>query len=464
MGHGRAPGVVVVGAGIIGLAAAWRALDAGATVTVLDPAPGAGATHAAAGMLGPTMEADFGERDLARFGARSVRLWPEFAAVLERAAGLPPGALGLDASGTLAVAFDADDAALLRRRLALHRDLGLGSREIPVAEARDREPSLGPRIAAAAWIPGDHQVDPRAVHRALLRVVTAHPDATLVTRAVASLRRTAVPGVIPDPGAASTPRGGASGPGVLLSEGSAPDREALPRERIPFLAMDGTASRPEALSRERVAGVVDEDGDGVEHPVGPARASEAPPRERVAGVVDEDGVEHPADVVVLAAGYASAGLYGGAATRAVPGTTLRLEADAAAGPSVVVRGTVQGRSVYVVPRAARGDGRREIVVGASSDERDATTRTRAGDVFALLRDARALLPGLDEADLIETTTRSRPATPDNLPLIGMAEPGLFLATGHHRNGILLTPHTAAVVGRHLARLFENPAPHEGAFA
>ncbi|MBL0888288.1 glycine oxidase ThiO [Myceligenerans sp. I2] len=359
--------MVVVGAGIIGLTAAWRALLAGASVTVLDPAPGDGATHAAAGMLGPVMEAEFGEERLARTGARSVRLWPGFAAELEQAARLAPGTLGLDTRGTLAVAYDADDAAALRRRLTLHRTLGLESEEISPAQARDREPALGPRVAGAAWIPGDHQVDPRAVHRALLDVVRAHPRAHLAERTATALTWN-----------------------------------------------DGT-----------VSGVLDDTGTRW-------------------GTAGGDG-RSPSRTVVLAAGHASATLYPGAPTRAVPGTTLRLDADATAGPSTVVRGTVQGRPVYVVPRRARPDGRREIVVGATSDERAATTRTRAGDVFALLRDARALLPALDEADLVETTTRSRPGTPDNTPLLGRAAPGLVLATGHYRGGILLAPHTAATL-------------------
>lgn len=358
--------VVVIGAGIIGLTAAWRALRAGARVTVLDPAPGDGATHAAAGMLGPAMEADFGEERLARLGTESVRLWPEFAAGLERAAGLAPGTLGLDTTGTLAVAYDADDAALLRRRLTLHRELGLESREIALAEARERERALGPRLAAAAWIPGDHQVDPRAVHRALLDVVRGHPRAQLVEHAASSL---------------------------IWEDGA-------------------------------VTGVLD------------AAGTEWATR---AMTDASDEADVPGGGVVLAAGHASAALYPGAPTRAVPGTTLRLDAEMSLGPSTVVRGTVQGRPVYVVPRRPRPDGRREIVVGATSDERTATTRTRAGDVFALLRDARALLPALDEADLTETTTRSRPGSPDNAPLLGEAAPGLHLATGHYRSGILLAP-------------------------
>ncbi|MBO0608298.1 FAD-dependent oxidoreductase [Myceligenerans salitolerans] len=421
MEDSRVP-VVVVGAGIIGLTAAWRALVAGAAVTVLDPAPGDGATHAAAGMLGPAMEAEFGEERLARIGAESVRLWPEFAAGLERAAGLAAGTLGLDTAGTLAVAYDADDAAQLRRRLTLHRELGLESWELTPAEARAREPSLGPRLSAAAWIPGDHQVDPRAVQRALLDVVGRHPRASLVERAATSL----------------TWDGGAV---VGVCDDAGTEWPAGPAE--------GVTGEPVAAGRAAGAGGDGWDGTGRRGADGRRRGG----------------------IVVLAAGHASAGLYPGAPTRAVPGTTLRLDADAALGPSVVVRGTVQGRPVYVVPRRPRPDGRREIVVGATSDERAATTRTRAGDVFALLRDARALLPALDEADLAEATTRSRPGSPDNAPLLGEAAPGLVLATGHHRGGILLAPLTAAVVDHrpgvlphagpgaaHAARIAEAAAP------
>lgn len=347
--------VLVVGGGIIGLTAAWRALEAGASVVVLDPSPGDGATHAAAGMLAPVMEAGFGEEAQARLGTASLALWPQFADALERAAGLPPGAVGLDTAGTLALAYDGDDLVELRRTLALHRELGLGSVEITPAEARRREPGVGPRVAGAAWVPGDHQVDPRAVHAAL---------------AVAAARATLVP-----------------------------------RAAISLTWADGA----------------------------------------VVGALDDAGTAYPAGTVVLAAGHASAALFAGAPTRPVPGTTLRLDAAADQSPAVVVRGTVQGRPVYAVPRRVRPDGRRELVVGATSDEREDDHLTRAGDVFALLRDVRALLPELDDAVLLEAVTRSRPGSPDNAPLLGWAADGLYLATGHYRNGILLTPLTAAAV-------------------
>ena len=64
-----------------------------------------------------------------------------------------------------------------------------------------------------------------------------------------------------------------------------------------------------------------------------------------------------------------------------------------------------------------------------------------GGVFGLLREATELIPGLDELELEEAVAGLRPGTPDNLPLLGEID-GVVVATGHHRNGILLAPVTA----------------------
>ncbi len=164
---------------------------------------------------------------------------------------------------------------------------------------------------------------------------------------------------------------------------------------------------------------------------------------------------HRAGAVVVAAGWQSGALLAGVPgvvvpTRPVKGQTLRLDAGPDLALEHVVRGLVQGRPVYVVPRDAEPEGpragHREVVVGATTEENPDDRRATAGGVFALLRDARALLPGIDEAALVEVTPRGRPATPDNLPLVGPTDvPGLHLATGHGRNGILLAPLTADAV-------------------
>lgn len=160
--------------------------------------------------------------------------------------------------------------------------------------------------------------------------------------------------------------------------------------------------------------------------------------ERVTGVEFADGSVLYADTVVLAAGAWSAAV-GGAPVRPIKGQTLRLRLPE---PTLerVVRGRVRGNPIYLVPR---GDGR--IVVGASSEEAGFDLAPRAGAVYELLRDAQALVPELGEAVLDEVCTGLRPGSPDNAPSIGVAEPGLVHATGHYRNGVLLTPLTADAV-------------------
>jgi glycine oxidase len=126
----------------------------------------------------------------------------------------------------------------------------------------------------------------------------------------------------------------------------------------------------------------------------------------------------------------------------VYGEVLRLrERTPGHTPSHVVRAVVRGAHVYVVPRRSG-----EIVVGATSVERGFETRVTAGGVYELLRDSRAVVPGLDEAELVDVSAGLRPGTPDNAPLIGWSGVDrLFVATGHYRNGVLLAPITAEAV-------------------
>ncbi len=163
----------------------------------------------------------------------------------------------------------------------------------------------------------------------------------------------------------------------------------------------------------------------------------------VTGLALEQG-QLAADVVVVAAGSWSGGLHPSLAglVRPVLGEILRLRArPGAVTLGRTVRATVQGQPVYLVPRA---DG--ELVIGATQREAGYDTTVTAGGVYALLRDARAVLPGLDEYALAETLAGLRPGSRDNAPLIGPVGPaGLIAATGHHRNGILLAGVTADAV-------------------
>jgi glycine oxidase len=157
-----------------------------------------------------------------------------------------------------------------------------------------------------------------------------------------------------------------------------------------------------------------------------------------------DGTAISCGTVVVAAGWGSAGIAGlpgrlADVVRPVKGQLLRLRLPAAMPPvlSHTVRAVVRGTDVYLVPRA---DG--ELVVGATQEERGPDRTVTAGAVHDLLRDALSVLPVLSELVLAETCAGLRPGTLDNGPLAGPAGAGLLLATGHYRNGILLSAVTA----------------------
>ncbi|MGH3695799.1 MAG: glycine oxidase ThiO [Pseudonocardiaceae bacterium] len=151
-----------------------------------------------------------------------------------------------------------------------------------------------------------------------------------------------------------------------------------------------------------------------------------------------------ADVVVLAAGVHSAALHPALAgvIRPVKGEILRLRCrlGTLAPPSRTVRGIVGARACYLVPR----DGGR-LVVGATQREAGFDTVATAGGVRELLTDAERVLPAIAEYTLEEAAAGLRPGSPDNLPLIGELEPGVLVATGHYRQGILLAPLTAEAI-------------------
>ncbi len=163
--------VVVIGAGVIGLACAWRAAQRGLSVLVLErDQPGAGASGVAAGMLAPVTEAEFGEEALLALNLAGAELWPAFAAELSERSGM---ATGYAASGALVAAVDRDDAEELRRLHAFQQSLGLDVRWLRGRECRRLEPRLSPRVTGGILSAQDHQVEPRAVVRALREVFTA---------------------------------------------------------------------------------------------------------------------------------------------------------------------------------------------------------------------------------------------------------------------------------------------------
>jgi glycine oxidase len=156
---------IIVGGGAIGLAIAWRAAVSGTRVTVVDPDPGKGASWAAAGMLAPVAEAHYGEDALLELSIAAAGRWPAFADELSDTAGRDAGYLPC---GTVVVARDNDDQAVLADALSFRRRLGLAVEKLTARELRRLEPALSPRVRGGLYVAGDHQVDNRALVLALL--------------------------------------------------------------------------------------------------------------------------------------------------------------------------------------------------------------------------------------------------------------------------------------------------------
>jgi glycine oxidase len=179
---------------------------------------------------------------------------------------------------------------------------------------------------------------------------------------------------------------------------------------------------------------------GVTFQTGAYVASVARDGERATGVVLEDGSTRSAGAVVLAAG---------SWTSLVEGTALPRQAVVPArgqivqlvSPSPVLDRIVLGPDCYIVPR---DDGR--SLVGSTLEFVGYRKEVTAQAMRDLLTAALRLVPKLGEATVHGAWSNFRPYTRDELPLLGPSPvEGLHLATGHHRNGILLAPITAECV-------------------
>lgn len=359
----RSPDVAVIGAGVVGLAAAWRAAGRGMDVVVLERAADgqcAGAASAvAAGMLAPVSEADAGELALLRLGLRAAEAWPGFARELADVAG---DDAGYRRCGTLLVARGEDERRALEREQALREELGLTVERLLPSAARRLEPALAPHLRLALHAADDHAADPRRLR--------------------AALRSAAV----------------------------AAGADVRPAADVARVTCDGP---------------------------------------RATGVQLADGTAVAAGQVLVAAGAWSGAQLGlpepaRAPVRPVKGQIMRLRDPD--GPGLLER-VLRFEGGYVVPR---GDGR--YVLGATMEERGFDTTITAGGLYELLRDAIDLVPGLSELVIEETAAGLRPGVPSNIPHVGRSAKveGLVWATGHHRNGILLSSITGDLVADVLA--------------
>jgi glycine oxidase len=341
--------VVVVGGGVVGLAAGYELARRGREVLVLDAGdrPGA-ATRAAAGMLAPTSEADLADASLVDLEIDSLRRYPSFVEGVERVSGR---SCGYRTEGTLWAALNQDQEGDLDRLAAMQKAKGLPARWLAVPEVLAREPHVSGRVVAGLLIEGDHQVDPRALSAAL--------------------------------GAAI----GALG-GQLVTE-------------CQVTRIDHRAGRVEGVS----------------------------------GVAGGTPFQVACDVAVVAAG-----VWSGAVEAPVPPLGLRPvkgQLVRLAGPELVHH-VVRTPEVYLVPRHGG-----ELLVGATMEEQGLDALPTAGATFELLREAWRVLPGIYDLAVTELSVGFRPALRDHRPVIGgAATRGLFVATGHFRNGVLLAPATA----------------------
>ena len=150
---------VFVGGGAIGLACAWRAAERGLDVCVLErDGAGSGASRVAAGILAPDSESEPGHEPFVPLARRSLELYPDFVESLGADVGFWP-------CGMLAVALDADEAAVLRR------EPGFTS-WLTSSECRSLEPGLSPLVAGGGLSEHEASVDPRRLVAALAAKVT----------------------------------------------------------------------------------------------------------------------------------------------------------------------------------------------------------------------------------------------------------------------------------------------------
>jgi glycine oxidase len=166
---------------------------------------------------------------------------------------------------------------------------------------------------------------------------------------------------------------------------------------------------------------------------------------RVRGVMLEDGASVSADVVVLAAGAWSRGIGGlppdrRPPVRPVKGQMLALQMAAAA---PLLNHVLWAPGAYLVPRR---DGR--LIIGGTVEEKGFDQTITAGGMLTLLEAAWRAVPTIEELPIAETWVGHRPGSRDDAPILGRGPlDGLFYATGHHRNGILLAPVTADAMAR-----------------
>lgn len=358
---------VVVGGGIIGGALAFELRRRGQSVLVLDrQEPGREASWAAAGTISPAP--DHESLGVAALGCESYRLYPEFAAAIEKASGK---SAGFHPYGAMELFLEDEGEAARDGRLEEIQRHGIAAEAISLDEARARERAIGPAVCAALWIRDEAYLDPRVITQVTL--------------------------------------GAASKTGVEIRGNS---------EVISVLIEHGHCD-----------GVLVADAE----------------KHRAGKLEIQAGEKIAASNVVIAAGWRSGEI--GCVESYAPTIPVRGQMVALGDVPGAPRTILRGRLGYMAPRE---DGR--TVVGSTLESGIAEKHTTPAGMQKILAAATAMAPALAGAAILETWAGVRPDSPDHLPIIGATDvKGLFIATGHYRNGMLLAPVTAKYLAEWITR-------------
>lgn len=170
MGTTAAPSVVVLGAGVIGMSIAFELAEASVACTVVDPAPGRGASWAAAGMLSRAAEVAPGEEALLDDLGASAAMWPEFARRVQAAGAID---VGYVAAGSLLVGLSQSDVREATRLASLVASAGIDVEPLSSEDVERLEPALAGGLRGGFLLPGDHSVDNRRLVDGLLAALKA---------------------------------------------------------------------------------------------------------------------------------------------------------------------------------------------------------------------------------------------------------------------------------------------------
>ena len=221
-------------------------------------------------------------------------------------------------------------------------------------------------------------------------------------------------------------------------------RDALSKDRNAYLLPECSVD-PRALCGTLVKAARHR---GVDFVTGSAVIEVETQNGRAAGVRTAHS-SYAADIVVNCAGAWAAQIRPfGPPTHAAKGQMVCVvpaPEDVAEGP--VVQHVVRAPEVYIIPRSDR-----RVLLGATVEDAGFDKRTDANTVETFYRAAATIVPTIGSMRIHDAWAGLRPASPDNLPILGETSlPGYFAATGHYRDGIMLAPVTAKLMTQIIRR-------------